>query len=361
MTPDPSPRWLARQVARLYSTYVVLRWLLLLGSMAAVFVVATALLGGVVASPWIRAGAGIGAALLWPWLLRWRLDVSLTRRFQRRFRSGGAWFFVVVNGATLALLCLGFCDETGRALRRRGDWFLGQTEGWLPRRYRALMNHVGRRLERFDLPEDARTVLADAARPQPTPPPAPPPDPPDLEGPPAPPPAPPAASWFHPLSGQARIMPPNATCRFGAPRPGRRPPECELGHCGVDLFRPTGTPVHAVHDGVVAHIQRDEQRGGISGRFVILAHKAGKVETTYVHLHSIPASLRVGQPVVGGQSVIGTVGATGCRRTAPHLHFGLAMRGASGKRFIDPEPVLWLWPLPPPASEPTGDVVAVRR
>lgn len=354
--PGPPPRWLPRQIARVYATYVVLRWVALLASLAGVFIVVTSLVGSRVESTWVRITIGLAAGLLLPWLLRGRLRQLLARRFSPRFRPGGTWFFVVVNGLTLSLLCFGFCDETGRALRRRGDWFLGQTEGWLPRRYRAGVGRLGRLLERFDLPEEARTVLADAALPQPRPAPPVPPPPPDLEGPPPPPPR--AAVWFHPLSSPRRVMPPNAACRFGAPRPGRRPPECELGHCGVDLFLPTGTPIHAVHDGKVKKIERDEKRGGISGLFVILSHKQGAVETTYVHLDSIPAELRVGQKVAGGRTIIGTVGATGCRHAPAHLHLNLAIRTGARARYIDPEPLLWLWQLPQRQDETRPAAVA---
>jgi len=347
----------SRLLARLYATYLLLRWSALLVSIFVVFVVSSSLAGASVGSSWLRLGLGLGAALALPVLLRGRLRQLVARRLGRRPSLGGSWFLVLVNGLTLAALCVGFCDETGRALRRRGDWFLGSAEGWLPRRYRARMGRVGRWLERFDLPPEARTVLADAAQLQPDPPPLPPPPPENLEGPPPPPPPPLPAAWFHPIEGP-RSRPPSAGCRFGAPRPGPRPPECELGHCGVDLFVPTGTPVFAVHDGVVRSIQRDAERGGISGKFVILEHKGGAVRSTYVHLDRVAGGLRRGDVVTGGKTVIGTVGATGCKRTGPHLHFGLSV--VKGRqRFVDPEPLLELWRLPEPPREATP-AVAVR-
>jgi murein DD-endopeptidase MepM/ murein hydrolase activator NlpD len=367
-----------RRWARLYATYVTLRWVSLLGSILLVFVVVTALGGGVIASTWARVVLGAAAALAIPWLLRGRLRQLVARRMGRARREGaqprraqersdrgrrvglgGSWFLVTVNTATLALLCLGFCDDTGRALRRRGDWFLGEADGWLPRRYRDGVSRLGSYLERFDLPPEARGVLADAARPQPAvaarvevaPPPE------NFEGPPPPPPVR-QPVWFHPLAGPRRHMPPSAGCRFGAHRPGRRPPECELGHCGVDMLRPTGTPVYAVYDGVVEKLVRDEKRGKLAGKFVVLAHKEGKVLTSYVHLHSIPDDLALGMEVRGGETVIGTVGKTGTKRSAPHLHFAVAIRRTERwKKYIDPEPLLMFWRLPEPGPAPS-EVVA---
>jgi hypothetical protein len=354
----PRRRW-----ARLYATYVTLRWIALLGSILLVFVVVSSLLGGMIASTWARVTLGATVALAIPWLLRGRLRQLVAKRLGRRASLGGSWFLVTVNTATLALLCLGFCDDTGRALRRRGDWFLGEADGWLPRRYRDGVTRLGSTLERFDLPPEARGVLADAARPQPdtvaakveVPPP-----PPNFEGPPPPPPPPVRkAVWFHPLTGPRRHMPPSAGCRFGAYRPGRRPPECELGHCGVDMLRPTGTPVYAVYDGVIEKLVRDEKRGKLAGKFVVLAHKEGKVLTSYVHLHSIPEGLEVGMEVKGGETIIGTVGKTGTKRSAPHLHFAVAIkRTERWKKYIDPEPLLMFWRLPEPEPEPDPAVVA---
>jgi murein DD-endopeptidase MepM/ murein hydrolase activator NlpD len=149
-------------------------------------------------------------------------------------------------------------------------------------------------------------------------------------------------------------MPPNASCRFGAHRSGRRPSECELGHCGIDLAGPVGTPVYAVADGVVLAAVRNEHRGGRAGRYVKLGHD-GVAKTYYVHLDEVRADLRPGSLVKGGEQ-IGTIGLTGVKRSAPHLHFGLAVnmgRAADSEyrtrfRYVDPEPLLWFWRLPEP-------------
>jgi murein DD-endopeptidase MepM/ murein hydrolase activator NlpD len=357
--PPPPDSFLGRWIARIFATYVVLRWILVGATVAVAAVVASSLVGGVTGSTAWRLTLAVAASLLLPLLVRWRLRCMVERRLGRRPRLGGAWFLAGFNLLALVVLCLGFGDGTGTALRRRGDWFLGDVEGYLPRRYRRGMGAVARYLERFDLPPEAQRALDDAARPQPPIPPELPKFPtpvvagmaplPPL---PVPTPAPREAVWFHPLAGPERELPPNAACRFGAPRPGHRPRECELGHCGVDLFQPFGSSVYAARDGVVAKLQRDARAGGIAGRFVWLEHKGGKVVTSYVHLDRIRADLKVGSRVRGGEA-IGTLGLTGIKRSIPHLHFGLAVtRGPGRRRWVDPEPLLWFWHLPRPGEAP---------
>lgn len=333
----PAPRrvWLAR----LYATYLGARNLLLLGTTASLFVVLTALIGGRLEASTSRVLLGLAGALVIPLGLRFELRRRVARRLGHRPRLGGPWFVLACQLVILAGLCLGFSEGVGRALRRRGDWFLGEVDGYLPRRYRRLLGVAGSWLERFDLPPELAPVLAEGAR---------------LEGGasvPVPggtiPPEPPAlAAWFHPLAGQ-RTAPPNAACRFGAPRPGPRPLECELGHCGVDLVQPIGSPVHAIHDGEVLKVVRDEAAGGIAGRFVMLVHRGGEVQSSYIHLQEVRTDLRAGQKVRGGE-VIGTLGRTGIQRSGHHLHFALAIRQAGRLRYVDPERLLERWPLPSP-------------
>ena len=62
--------------------------------------------------------------------------------------------------------------------------------------------------------------------------------------------------------------------------------------------------------------------------------------------------LRGGEP-------LGTLGSTGTRYTAPHLHFAVGVEQGARKRYIDPEPMLWVWHLPD-ASGSTDTAVAVR-
>lgn len=332
----------ARWLGQLYTLYVLLRTAAWVAAAGATVLLVSALVGAVTAAPAGRLTAGLLVALLIPVLLRGWLRGRVARRLGRRPQLGGGWFVVGWNVLLLGGLCLGFSDDVGRSLRRRGDWFLGRAEGWFPRQYRQGLTRTSRWLERFDLPPEARGVLAEAvlqrhqlrepgvALPTGT------------------------GRWYHPLSGPSRSMPPNSATRFGAHRPGHRPRECQLGHCGVDLFRPAGAPVFAVHDGVVQALQRDAAAGGIAGKFVWLKHKGGKVISSYVHLRDISPRLTVGARVRGGEA-IGSLGRTGIRRSSPHLHFAVAVRSAGRKQYIDPEPMLSGWRLP------TRGAVTARR
>jgi hypothetical protein len=329
--PAPSATWARRWFGRLLAGYLALRTLVLLAVCLAGFIVVTSIAGAWIESSLWRLIVGAVVVLGAPLLLLWRLQRVISRRGDR-LRLGRAWTLVCWNVALVAVLGLGFSDAVGRAVRRRADWFLGSTDGWLPRRYRRGIAAAGLWMERFDLPPEARPLLAEAATPQIEPRPV------------AHEPAQPELSpplWHYPLP--TRVVPPHAACRFGAPRRGRHPPECELGHCGVDLEQPRGTPVYAVYDGVVQRVVRDEATGGSSGRQVTLTHKEGQLTTSYLHLHAIRSDLRVGATVKGGEA-IGTVGSTGAA-LGPHLHFELAVRQGVSVSRIDPEPLIRHWRL----------------
>jgi murein DD-endopeptidase MepM/ murein hydrolase activator NlpD len=90
-------------------------------------------------------------------------------------------------------------------------------------------------------------------------------------------------------------------------------------HTGVDISAPTGTPVKAAADGVVA---RAEFFGGY-GRLVIIAHNNG-MESYYAHLSKF--EVIAGQEIRQGE-ILGRVGSTG-RVTAPHLHYEVRVGGA---------------------------------
>jgi murein DD-endopeptidase MepM/ murein hydrolase activator NlpD len=157
--------------------------------------------------------------------------------------------------------------------------------------------------------------------------------------------------WYHPLPGPKRTLPEQDTRRFGAAREGMRPEECVGGHCGVDIGTVKGMLVLAAHDGVVERVERDPEVGGRrgnEGRFVRVNHKGGTVVTSYIHLDSIREDLRPGIPVKAGEA-IGTVGDSGVQHSGPHLHFAVSVRpSAEGSElYIDPEPLLHLWPLAP--------------
>ncbi|HEY4394467.1 MAG TPA: M23 family metallopeptidase [Polyangia bacterium] len=158
-------------------------------------------------------------------------------------------------------------------------------------------------------------------------------------------------AWIHPLSGPVRRMPRADSRVFGAVRPGERPAECVNGHCGVDLGGEIwGEHVHAVHDGVVDFVQRNANpdRGG---EFVRLSHREGTVFTQYFHLAAIPRGLERGVHVKSGD-VIGLVGDTGVKQSAPHLHFAISVRPWKDgpERYIDPEPLIALWPVRVPVE-----------
>jgi murein DD-endopeptidase MepM/ murein hydrolase activator NlpD len=170
-------------------------------------------------------------------------------------------------------------------------------------------------------------------------------------------------AWIHPLAGPVRRMPRVDSRVFGAVRPGERPAECRNGHCGVDLGGEIwGEHVHAVHDGVVDFVQRgaNPDRGG---EFVRLAHHDGTVFTQYFHLAAIPRGLERGVHVTSGE-VIGLLGDTGVKDSAPHLHFAISVRPAKElpERYIDPEPLLALWPVRVPIDGgEAGMVTTVAR
>ena len=177
--------------------------------------------------------------------------------------------------------------------------------------------------------------------------------------------------WFHPLYGPHRRLPERNTRRFGAAREGLRPEECEGGHCGVDLGSQRGEPVICSHDGVVERVVRDAELGGRrgnEGRFIRISHKGGTIVTSYMHLDTIREDLKPGIPVKAGEP-IATVGATGVQHSGPHLHFAVSVRPKfeEPELFIDPEPMLHLWPLkaapadPPPSRKHTAQAQAVAQ
>jgi murein DD-endopeptidase MepM/ murein hydrolase activator NlpD len=170
-------------------------------------------------------------------------------------------------------------------------------------------------------------------------------------------------AWVHPLAGPVRRMPLRDSRVFGAARPGERPVECRNGHCGVDLGGELwGEHVHAVHDGVVDRVQRGPNPDH-GGEYVRLAHRNGTVFTQYFHLAAIPRGLKEGMAVKGGQ-VIGLLGDSGVKESTAHLHFTISVRPSKDtpERYIDPEPLIALWPLRVPLDgSEAGLVTTVAR
>jgi murein DD-endopeptidase MepM/ murein hydrolase activator NlpD len=91
-------------------------------------------------------------------------------------------------------------------------------------------------------------------------------------------------------------------------------------HKGVDFGAPTGTPIYAAGDGIIAQI------GPYSGygNYIRIKH-SGTYSTAYGHMSRYAGGLRVGSRVRQGQ-VIAYVGMTG-RATGPHLHFEVLVNG----------------------------------
>ena len=143
-------------------------------------------------------------------------------------------------------------------------------------------------------------------------------------------------SWVHPVVDSEEQVPVKRTRLFKAERPGERPDECGLGHCGVDLDAPRGTPVVAIRDGIIEKVIKDSDAKG--GRYVWIFHEDIGLRTEYFHFDRIAPDIEAGDPVQAGQW-LGTLGRTGIEHSQPHLHF--TVRDASQElRYIDPLP--WL-------------------
>lgn len=100
-----------------------------------------------------------------------------------------------------------------------------------------------------------------------------------------------------------------------------------MGHKGVDLAAPTGTPIYATADGVVSKAERFSSYG----KFVSIEHGA-RIQTRYAHMSSI--AVLDGTKVKKGQ-LIGYVGSTG-RSTGPHLHYEVRIDGEA----VNPVPYM---------------------
>lgn len=96
-------------------------------------------------------------------------------------------------------------------------------------------------------------------------------------------------------------------------------------HSGIDIARPTGTPVLAPADGVV--ILATAKPFTLEGNLLLIDHGMG-LNSAFMHLSRI--DVHTGDRVRRGQP-IGAVGKTG-RATGPHLHWGLRWNQAR----IDP-------------------------
>jgi murein DD-endopeptidase MepM/ murein hydrolase activator NlpD len=71
-----------------------------------------------------------------------------------------------------------------------------------------------------------------------------------------------------------------------------------------------------------------------------------KLEAVKVSYGAIQAVKGVNLEVRSGE-VIGLLGDTGVKESAPHLHFSVSIRAGKDwpEKYIDPEPLIALWPL----------------
>jgi murein DD-endopeptidase MepM/ murein hydrolase activator NlpD len=115
---------------------------------------------------------------------------------------------------------------------------------------------------------------------------------------------------------------------FWRPTTGTLTQPFHLGHSGIDIGVPLGTPVLAAAAGTVSFA--GDESG--YGNHIELRHPDGTV-TTYSHLSTI--GVAVGQVVVAGQPIAQS-GNTG-HSTGPHLHFEVK---TGGQTFTDP--LAWL-------------------
>jgi murein DD-endopeptidase MepM/ murein hydrolase activator NlpD len=100
-----------------------------------------------------------------------------------------------------------------------------------------------------------------------------------------------------------------------------------LHHDGIDISRPTGTPVKPISSGIVTF---SGNNGGY-GQMVEIDHGDG-LTSRYAHLSTL--EVRKGEQILPGQ-IIGQVGETGLT-TGPHLHLEIRRHNAP----IDPLTVL---------------------
>lgn len=107
-------------------------------------------------------------------------------------------------------------------------------------------------------------------------------------------------------------------------------------HTGIDFTPGAGTPIAAIADGRVAHVQTVDQGG--YGYYVVIEHviDGETVFSTYGHMVQDSSPLKVGDKVHAGD-LVGLVGTTG-RSTGEHLHFEIGI----GKQQNHTDPMAWL-------------------
>lgn len=149
-------------------------------------------------------------------------------------------------------------------------------------------------------------------------------------------------AWGSPLEAGPRVV---------SSSPGASRDEGLRRHRGVDVEAVYGEPVLAMADGTVffagvdlpgmgargllpSQMKRVPRRQmGRGGRFVCIDHVGALEDEAYLrscYMHLEEVSVRTGELVRRGQ-IVGTVGRTGMKRSAPHLHLEVK----SDKRLYD--------------------------
>ncbi len=153
-------------------------------------------------------------------------------------------------------------------------------------------------------------------------------------------------SWWHPLP-QVRKLETSASYDFDSPsyqvnHDGKR-------HTGIDIHANPDTGVHAIADGVVAHIVRSADP---SSMVVILEHESSRGPFFCVYGHVSPEqSLELGDSVLGGE-LIGSVRESG---SPCHLHFGINTSGSVSDFLDSLQGRGWGRTAPTSATEPAID------
>ena len=147
-------------------------------------------------------------------------------------------------------------------------------------------------------------------------------------------------SWLQPLAGVTRRVVAHDRRMFQG-REGLPASECTGGRCGIDIEGASGAVVMAAHDGVIEAVVREPAAGASEGRLVRIVHKGGAFTTSYMQLDGIREDLRPGIPVKMGEP-IGTLP----RGAHAHFRFAFSARNDEGVLlFLDPQPLLALWPI----------------
>lgn len=101
------------------------------------------------------------------------------------------------------------------------------------------------------------------------------------------------------------------------------------GHNGLDLGAPSGTPLVAAADGVVAWSEWDDSYGW----YIRIWHAGLRLHTFYAHMRE-QSFLQVGTEVRQGEPV-GYMGSTGSS-TGPHVHYEVRLASPTGSYIESP-------------------------